>query len=306
MRIEQFQYLVNIKQTGSITKTAEKFFVSRQVVSHAIRAMENELNLPLLIRENDGLDFTPSGELAVEKATKIVDAYQDFLNAVSAFHSKEMSTQNRQSITIMTIPRFISSIVPTVVSQYQKTNPNIDFNIVPKTSDEILSNFPDDGNTIGLISYVDNSNGIFEEFQLANHPELTLTPFIEGQFYICLTKHSKYNTKPVFDDEDLKKLPLLSYSPGFCQLLPNKENFSLSYIGEINDFQSLCTLIKQDVGVALITLQEYNNLMNGKNFILKPIKAKKRLSIYFAFVTNNSCKSNVDLQNIAELFKNIL
>lgn len=61
MRIEQFEYLIDIEKTRSITQTAENFFISRQVVSANIRAMETELGVQLLIRQQGNLKFTTLG-----------------------------------------------------------------------------------------------------------------------------------------------------------------------------------------------------------------------------------------------------
>lgn len=305
MRIDQFEYLVDLKKTGSITKTAEKFFVSRQVVSHALRTMENELDANLLIRDSDGISFTTAGEIAIEKAQKIVDAYGEFLNAVSNFNLSFLSDNDHPSLTIITIPRCMH-IVSSVTSKYQKTNPTINFNLLTKTSNEIIHDFPPDDNVIGIISYIDAGNGVLEDFQLADKPHLTITPFIEAQFYICMSKHSKYNTKPIFSHDDLKNLPILSYTDSTFNLLPTSRDFTIPISSEVSDFHTLCTLINQDIGVGLVTLQEYNNLMNGKNFILTPLKDTSKYTVYFAYVLNEKSKENANVQKIASLIKHIL
>lgn len=67
MRIEQFEYLIDIEKTRSITQTAENFFISRQVVSSNIRAMETELGVQLLIRRREICSSLQSEKLQWKK-----------------------------------------------------------------------------------------------------------------------------------------------------------------------------------------------------------------------------------------------
>ena len=44
MRLDQLKYLVDIAQTGSITSTSQRFFVTQQAVSKSIKQLETELD----------------------------------------------------------------------------------------------------------------------------------------------------------------------------------------------------------------------------------------------------------------------
>lgn len=305
MRIEQFEYLVDIYQTKSITKTAEKFFISRQVVSHAIRSLEDELGVQLLIREHDGLLFTRIGEHAVEKARKITEAYREFLKAISDVSIEMATTMKNNCITIFTISRLASTVVPSIIARYKKMFPDTSFSIITKSSKEILDIFPEDDNVIGLISYPDHIAEDREMFQLANYPKLTVYPFIESKFYICMNKNSRYNIKELFTKSDLQELPLLSYEPAYSSLT-NAEEVNLNISGSIDNLSTLVELIRQDVGVGLITLNEYNKLANTKNLVLKPIQKERSHSIYFAYVLNEAGQNNVNLQRFTCMLDTIL
>jgi len=82
MRIEQLQYLCDIKQTRSINKTAEHFFISQQAVSHSIKKLETELECTLLNRLSVGVEITPEGEIVVQYAEHILNTVEDMKSAV--------------------------------------------------------------------------------------------------------------------------------------------------------------------------------------------------------------------------------
>lgn len=50
MKIEQIQYILEIYKTGSISKAAQNFYMSRPNLSNSIRNLENEVGFDILER----------------------------------------------------------------------------------------------------------------------------------------------------------------------------------------------------------------------------------------------------------------
>ena len=67
MRTEQLKYLVDVAETGSMNKTAERLFVSPQAVSKAIKQLEEELGVDLEINDQ----ITTVGELVAYVESKV-------------------------------------------------------------------------------------------------------------------------------------------------------------------------------------------------------------------------------------------
>ena len=91
IRIEQIKYIVDVYESHSITNTAEKFHISRQVVSGAISAMEKELDVTLLHRDHNKVSFTPIGELFTQKAQLVIAAYEDMMEILTPLSPKSVS-----------------------------------------------------------------------------------------------------------------------------------------------------------------------------------------------------------------------
>lgn len=62
MRLEQLRYLSDIQHTNSISKTANRFFISQQSLSNNIRQLEKEMNVTLLERSPFGAVLTPEAQ----------------------------------------------------------------------------------------------------------------------------------------------------------------------------------------------------------------------------------------------------
>ena len=70
MRSEQLKYLIDISNSPSINAASEKLHISYQALSHSIKALEDELNLSLLVRTNQGSVLTEDGKKVVALAKR--------------------------------------------------------------------------------------------------------------------------------------------------------------------------------------------------------------------------------------------
>lgn len=301
MRIEQLEYLLDIEKTNSITKTAENFFISRQVVSSNIRSLENFLGVQILDRNQNNIFFTPTGKIVLEKIKPIVASYYSLLEAVSE-HAFSDNQKDLASLEIYSIARLNSTILPEIVPQFRNINPNTILHIKINASKEILETLQHSKQkAIGFISYPDYNNNLYQPFQPVRYPDLTIYPFIKSQFFLCFTKNSRYNTKSTFEQSDLETLPLISYTPAYESLSPNSSP-ELNITSYVNDLNTFYTFIKNDLGAGLITLREYTTFNDTKNLILKPILSNKTL--YYAYVTKAIHLQDKAIAQFIELAKN--
>lgn len=72
MKLEQMQYIVAIYETGSISKAARKFYMSRPNISNAVKNLENELGFEIMERGTGGVRFTKKGQALVQKCVRIL------------------------------------------------------------------------------------------------------------------------------------------------------------------------------------------------------------------------------------------
>lgn len=77
MNIVQIQYLLSAVSLHSIHKTAEKYNISPQGASKAIKMLEQELGVVLVERSTKGVRLTENGEKILSKFQNIVDNYEE-------------------------------------------------------------------------------------------------------------------------------------------------------------------------------------------------------------------------------------
>ena len=76
-------------QTGSLTKAAEKMCISQPAMSFQIREMERELQMPLFVRDHNGVRLTEAGKIMQAGFLHIMDSYRRLIDkALSRTYGK--------------------------------------------------------------------------------------------------------------------------------------------------------------------------------------------------------------------------
>ncbi|WP_290058413.1 LysR family transcriptional regulator [Amycolatopsis solani] len=70
MELKQLLALVTVADTGSVTKAARLLHVVQPAVSRYIRALEDEVGVPLFERSRQGMTLTAAGEVLAERARR--------------------------------------------------------------------------------------------------------------------------------------------------------------------------------------------------------------------------------------------
>ena len=72
MTFAQLRALHAVALTGSVTRAAEQLLMTQPAVSHAIRGLERELGVSLLVRRPDGVSLTSVGADVAQRAIIIL------------------------------------------------------------------------------------------------------------------------------------------------------------------------------------------------------------------------------------------
>lgn len=73
MEFEQLRAFVAVAETGSFTRAAERLYTSHSSISRAVSALERELGVTLIERDNRVLGLTKAGEILLEGAKDMLD-----------------------------------------------------------------------------------------------------------------------------------------------------------------------------------------------------------------------------------------
>jgi len=258
MRLETLSYLVDLKESHSISQTAEKFFISHQALSKNITALEKELGILLLERSQKGVSFTATGErfllFAQNVLTEKTLLEQDFKR-----HYSFPSVLQRKTLSIYALPRYITPKFLSFIKKMRNSPNNYDIKLHNSTTKNIFSEITFDTSTLGLVTTHYPLNDRFLSY--LEQKDLSFSLIESSPLYICAHKNSKLIKNEKFDSTSFKFVgfnytsyePIQAYTPPQYvvdsfelqhQLLQQKDCYTKCTVKEYNMFfKKNCSLM---------------------------------------------------------------
>ena len=119
-RLKQLRAFYQVVRCGSISKAADKLFLSQPSVSLQIQALERELNVVLFERRGPHLKLTPEGEVLFQLSEPLVDGIDKLQESFAAHFGKLESGELKIGAGESTILYILPEPVRQFVSAYPK------------------------------------------------------------------------------------------------------------------------------------------------------------------------------------------
>lgn len=207
MEIRQLQLFLAIYKHRNITKAAEEFYVTQQTLSKQIKAFEDELGVPLFVRNARGVEPTEYAEGLVGPARQIVKTADHALHMLDEIRRQETVTV-RLGLVRGDFNNY-SAIPPKVIFQWEQAFPQMTLKVQEFDPDELKDMLLRDD--LELACTLDDEE----------HPELCRIPIAVQPAYILVSNENplakqKFITEDMLRDQELLR-PKASFSPEFVQ-----------------------------------------------------------------------------------------
>ncbi|MDY6942741.1 MAG: LysR family transcriptional regulator [Pseudomonadota bacterium] len=124
-RLQQLRGFCHAAQTGSISKAAERMFLSQPSVSLQIQALERELEVVLFERRGPKIKLTPEGQILYELALPLVEGLETL---PENFAARRGSLESGQ-LNIAAGESTLLYLLPEIVGRFATQYPGIHFNL---------------------------------------------------------------------------------------------------------------------------------------------------------------------------------
>jgi len=132
MSLIKYELLLSAIKHGSITAAAEEMGYTQSGVSHMINSLEDELGVKLIIRSRTGIKATATGELLIPYISRVIAENQNFMQEVS-----DVTGLIKGKLTIGSFSTVSTFYLPKIINEFEKQYPNIDFELITGTYEEI-------------------------------------------------------------------------------------------------------------------------------------------------------------------------
>ena len=148
MTIQQLKLMKILVECGSISKAAQRCFLSQSSLTRQIQAMEKETGIPLFVRSHRGIQPTQAGCIFCEEITPVLEQYKKALRLASQAHfAAELSDIRIGSYY------YLMSFVAPACHYCHDQNTAIDFNFISCRLCDTLDYLKNERIDIGI--YVD-------------------------------------------------------------------------------------------------------------------------------------------------------
>lgn len=133
MNEKDWEILITLQEEGSITKAAEKMYMSQPALTYRIRQLEQNFNCVIILRGNKGVIFTPEGEYLVSYARKMI---RELTNVKNGLNNLGDTIQGVLRIGVANIFAFYR--LPILLEGFLSIYPNVDIHLTSGWSYKIL------------------------------------------------------------------------------------------------------------------------------------------------------------------------
>ena len=120
MNLKELEYVVAIADEKSLTKAAERLFITPSALTQQVLRLENELHAPLFIRSRSGWQPTEAGEIYLEAARKILFIQQDAYNRL-----QDQIQRSAYSLTIGLPPERGTDMFSRIYAPFRERFPDV-------------------------------------------------------------------------------------------------------------------------------------------------------------------------------------
>ena len=191
MRIQQLQYLEKIAEKGSINEAAKELYLSQPSLSNAVKELEHEMGVQLLLRTKSGVTLTHDGREFMIYARQVLDQIQ--------------LLEERYKSNAFVVHAFVELIKSVDTDEYQ-------FGLRETETQNIFEDLATFKSELGIL-YLNNFNRQVME-KLFKEYKLTFYPLFEAEPHVFLCREHPLANQDKITLEDLEEFPYLCYDQG--------------------------------------------------------------------------------------------
>lgn len=236
----QINYFQTVAQVQHITKAAEKLSISQPALSRSISRLENELGVQLFDRKGRNIYLNRYGKMflnRVEKSIRQIEiGKQEIWNEIHP---------DTGTISLSFLPSLGISVLPDILSSFQKKHPNVKFQLTQASNQQVLGQLKSRKVDLALTSLQHEDK------------EVVYQPLITEELFLVVSIDHPLASNDEIHLEMVKHEPFISFKDvNVLQIIINdlckKAGFSPDVVFEGEDIGTVAGLVGAKLGVSII------------------------------------------------------
>ncbi len=241
MNFQQLEYIVALEKYKNFVAAANACFVSQPTLSMMVKKLEEELEIVIVRRGTQPLEFTEEGLLLLKQAKRIL-AEQQLMREIS----KEISKGLDGEIRISVIPSLASTVVPNFIKNIERVEHNLKVLIQELPTEKALIALTQGEIDLAILA-TESDSSVY-----------TSHPIYEEEFVAYVSPHEKMPARKFVQPKHIASDKLWFLSEEHCfreQALEvcsfkKKKKSKISY--DAGSIQTLIRLVDENGGMTLV------------------------------------------------------
>ncbi|WPB39458.1 LysR family transcriptional regulator [[Clostridium] scindens] len=273
MTLQQLRYAVAVAETGTITETADKLFISQPSLTNAIHELEKEMKIQIFHRTKKGILLSKEGEdflgyarQVLEQAAILEDKYKGGDGGKKQFC---VSTQHYS----FAINAFVDLIKEYGQDEY-------DFSLRETQTYEIIEDVAHMKSEIGILFLNDFNEAVLSKI-LKSH-DLKFHLLFVATPHVFISRNHPFADRSILTNEQLAPYPYLSFEQGeHNSFYFSEEIFSVSERKKQIRVRDRATLFNLLIGLNGYTVCSgvIDEQLNGNDIIAVPLAEESHMRI---------------------------
>lgn len=205
MTIQQLLYVIQITETGSFNRAAERLFMAQPSLTTAVKELEKEIGVTIFNRSGKGVTLTAEGADFLPYARSVVDQYQNLMDVYGKQGARKQKFAVSTQHYSFAVKAFVELTRAFDVAEYE-------FAIRETRTRDVIEDVTASRSEIGILYLNDfNRRAIMKLLSAGN---LQTTPLISCHAYVYLWKGHPLAQKEAISFSDLAPYPCLSFEQG--------------------------------------------------------------------------------------------
>lgn len=301
MNLLHIKYAVEVAETGSINRAAEKLMIGQPNLSRAVRELESSLGVRIFQRSARGMSLTPEGETFMSYARSILQQ----VDALENTFQKGTPAKKRFSISV---PRawYIAEAFSNFSASLEN-EPDIELFYRETSTYPAVTGVSQEDYKLAIIRYAecyeDHYKMMFDEKNLRSSD---ITRF---RRMLITSRKSLLAAKYTVSTADLSGYTQIAYAdPYVPQLQPSevrKSELVLTTRKRIFIYEraSLCTLLSDNPNTFILDAPSSQTWLDRYGLVMKPLADEERIYKDVMICRNDYSYSVLDNMFLSELYK---
>ncbi|WP_028535458.1 LysR family transcriptional regulator [Paludibacterium yongneupense] len=240
MDIRALRYFAEVVRQQSFTRAADALFVTQPTISKMMKQLEEELGLPLFIRDGRHFRLTDAGKVAFARG-------QDVLGAMSRLRTElsDLAALSHGELVVGLPPMAGGAFVTPVVSAFRERYPNIELTMVEDGARSIESSVKSGQLEVG-VAVLPLDSEVFDHLAFARDPLCLVAP-----------AGSRWQGRKSVKLDELADEPIVFYPEEFSLTTRILEGFArigkpIHIAGRSAHWDFIVAMVQSRLGIALL------------------------------------------------------